>query len=100
MTSVGLDPHSNKKYGKYSLGMKQKMGIVAAMMEKPELLILDEPTNALDEESCLRIKELLVEMKQKGTLIAIASHDLDFITGLADEIYRVSNGQVIQQIND
>lgn len=94
MTRLGLDPEDKKKYGKYSLGMKQKLGIAAAMMEQPELLILDEPTNALDEQSSQIVKDLLLERKQKGTLIVIASHDKEFINGLADQVFKVADGEV------
>ncbi|WMJ22645.1 ATP-binding cassette domain-containing protein [Paludicola sp. MB14-C6] len=94
LSRVGLDPDDKRKYKKYSLGMKQKLAIAQAIMEKPKLLVLDEPTNALDEESCKNVRNILVEQKERGATVLIASHNRDDIDALADEIYQVSSGKV------
>lgn len=91
---VGLDPKDKRKYKKYSLGMKQKLSIAQAIMEKPKLIILDEPTNALDEESCNNIRKILLEEKERGATILIASHNRDDINLLCDIIFKVDNGKV------
>ncbi len=92
---VGLDPNDKKKVKAFSLGMKQKLNIAQAIMEKPKLLLLDEPTNALDTESVNSLRELLLKLKDKGTLIIIASHNKDDINVLCDEIVHISSGEVI-----
>ena len=74
MQRIGLDPGDKRKYRKYSLGMKQKLGIAAAVMESPRLLILDEPFNALDEESVGRARQIIREEKERGALIIMACH--------------------------
>ena len=66
MKTLGLDPQDKKRVKKYSLGMRQKLGIAAALMEQPDLILLDEPTNALDEHSTKILKELLFEHKKRG----------------------------------
>ena len=91
---VGLDPNDKRKVKKYSLGMRQKLGIAAAIMENPELVILDEPTNALDQESKERLHHILQELKSKGTLIILASHDRDELESLCDSIYVIEDGIV------
>ena len=75
MNAVGLDPENKKRVGTYSLGMKQKLNIAQAIMEKPELYLLDEPTNALDEGTVNDIRDLLLQLKKNGALIIIASHN-------------------------
>ena len=72
---VGLDPEDKKKYKKYSLGMKQKLGIACAIMEKPDIIILDEPINAIDEDGVKVIRELLDELKKEEKIIILACHD-------------------------
>lgn len=94
LEKIGLGENQNKKYKKYSLGMKQKLGIAAALMENPKLILLDEPTNALDEESVRKLHDILVEYKEKGALIIIASHDKEELEKLSDEIYEIENGKV------
>lgn len=92
---VGLDPNSKLKVKKYSLGMKQRLGIAQAIMEDPELLILDEPTNALDEDGVKEINNILKYMKSKGTTILISSHDKDELEYICDEIYSLNSGKII-----
>ena len=98
MERVGLDPKEKKKVKKYSLGMRQKLGIAAALMEHPELIVLDEPTNALDEESVQVLHCLLQEEKDRGALIIIASHDEEELKRLCDEIYIVNAGKVKKKL--
>ena len=92
ISAVGLDPNSNKKVGKFSLGMRQKLGIAQAIMESPKILILDEPMNGLDHESINQIRKLLLEQKNNGVTILLASHNKDDITVLCDKIYNMNSG--------
>lgn len=91
---VGLEEAGGKKFRQFSLGMKQKLGIAAAIMEEPDLILLDEPTNALDEKSVLALRDILKKRKERGALIVIASHDAEELSLLADEIFRVENGKI------
>lgn len=94
LEQVGLNPADKKKFRKYSLGMKQKLGIAAAIMENPEIIILDEPTNALDEFSIKKLRDILNEHKNRGALILLSSHDIEEIQLLSDEIYIIENGGI------
>ena len=95
MERVGLEKScSKKKYKTYSLGMKQKLGIAAAIMESPELILLDEPTNALDEESVRKLLDILKEEKERGACIILASHDMEELTLLSDIIFIMEEGRV------
>lgn len=99
MEALGLEPYSKKKVKKYSLGMKQKLGIIAAVMEHPKLIILDEPTNALDTQSIEKLNVLLQkEMKEYQPIIIIASHDREELSILCDTIYKVENGRVTLEV--
>ncbi len=95
MTSFELDPEDKRPYRKYSLGMKQKLGIACAIMEKPELIILDEPLNALDEKSSQAVKKRLNLLKNKDRIILIACHDKEEMDLLADEVYLMENGSIV-----
>lgn len=95
IAAVGLDPEDKKKFKKYSLGMKQRLGIAQALMENPELIILDEPTNALDSDAVVSIKKLLMDMKENNKLILIASHDKEELEFLADEIFYIESGSIV-----
>ena len=92
LTKVGLDPQDKKKYRKYSLGMKQRLGIAAAVMENPDIIILDEPTNALDSNGVEMLKQILHEQRERGALLLISCHDLSTLKELSDEIYLMENG--------
>ena len=94
ISDVGLDPDDKRHFSKYSLGMKQRLGIAAAIMEKPEIILLDEPTNALDERGVAEICDLIRREKERGALIVIACHDADILENLADEIYTIYEGRV------
>lgn len=94
---VGLNPCDKRLYGKYSLGMKQRLAVAQAVMEKPDVIMLDEPTNALDDTGVEEIRKIILEEKERGALILVASHNKEDIQILADELYRVKDGQVIRQ---
>ena len=94
---VGLDPDDTRTFKKYSLGMKQRLGIAAAIMEKPDIVILDEPINALDEAGAGLIKGILDELKANGSLIIIACHDTEELNYLSDEIYEIYEGQIVSK---
>ena len=95
---VGLDPDDKRTFKKYSLGMKQRLGIAAAIMERPDIVILDEPINALDEAGAGLIKGLLDELKANGSLIVIACHDTEELNYLSDEIYEIYDGEITGHI--
>ncbi len=92
--SVGLDPIDRRPYRKYSLGMKQRLGIACAIMENPKIILLDEPTNALDESGIKLIKELLINIRD-DRIIIISCHDKEELHYLSDEIFVISEGKVI-----
>lgn len=98
LLKVGLSPEDKRKYRKYSLGMKQRLGIAAAIMERPDLILLDEPTNSLDEKGTEQICELIRAECRRGALIVLASHDSKVIERVADEIYVVNSGCVQRKI--
>ena len=79
LKKVNLFEEKDKKYSKYSLGIKQKLGIAQVLMENPEIIILDEPSNAIEEETVNKIKNILLEEKSKGKLIILSSHIKDDI---------------------
>lgn len=95
---VGLDPDDKRTFKKYSLGMKQRLGIAAAIMERPDIVILDEPINALDEAGAGLIKGLLDELKANGSLIIIACHDTEELNYLSDDIYEIYDGEITGHI--
>ena len=94
MEKVGLDPDSNKKVGKYSLGMKQRLGIAQAIMENPEILILDEPMNSLDNQGVEEIRKLLMELRDEGKTIVLASHNKEDIEILCDKVCEMDRGKL------
>ena len=94
LISVGLDPDDKRKVKEYSLGMKQKLNFAQAIMEKPELLLLDEPTNAMDVQTVEKVRSILAEMKEKGTLIIIASHNKEDLDALCDEFIDICDGKI------
>lgn len=94
---VGLDPQDKRIYGKYSLGMKQRLAIAQAIMEHPDVIMLDEPTNALDEDGVQEIRNIILSEKKRGALILLASHNKEDIHLLADYLYRVDGGRISLQ---
>lgn len=97
---VGLDPDSNKKYKKYSLGMKQRLGIAAAIMEKPEIVILDEPTNSLDEDGVDLVKHIVRNEKERNALVIVSCHDEEILKGMSDEVFLLEQGRLIGHITE
>lgn len=98
LLDVGLDPNDSRKFRKYSLGMKKRLGIACAIMEQPDIILLDEPTNALDDSGIDYICQLLRRERDRGALIVIACHDATILEALADEIYLVNDGLVKKRI--
>ncbi|KUF29643.1 MULTISPECIES: ABC transporter ATP-binding protein [Lysinibacillus] len=96
LKKVGLSEAQNKKVRNYSLGMKQRLRIAQAIMENPQILILDEPFNGLDKESVKEIQELLIEYKNKGTTILLTSHDERHIDYLCDQVYELERGELVE----
>ena len=90
---VGLKPDDKRKFRKYSLGMKQRLGIACAIMEDPQLLLLDEPFNALDKKGQETLADIILDMRDKGCLILLSSHDKDELENLSDVIYLVDSGR-------
>lgn len=95
LVNVGLDPNDKKSFRKYSLGMKQKLGIAAAIMENPELLILDEPFNGLDEDSVDKVRDLILESKNKNNIVILSCHDSQEIEKMCDEIVEIKTGKIV-----
>lgn len=91
---VGLDPDDNRPIRKYSLGMKQKITLAQTFMEKPELLMLDEPTNALDEASVARIRDDIKAAAAQGAIVLLASHNKEDISCLCDVVYFMEEGKL------
>lgn len=91
---VGLDPENKKAFKKYSLGMKQRLGIAAAVLEHPELILLDEPTNALDVDGVEMVQNVIQQEKERGALILLSCHDPQVLNFLADEIYHIQEGRL------
>lgn len=96
---VGLNPSDKRKYGKYSLGMKQRLGIAAAIMEKPELLLLDEPTNALDDDGIKKICSLICRERDRGALVIMTCHDANILEQVSDEIFTLYEGRVEKKVS-
>lgn len=95
MEFVGLDPDNKRSVKKYSLGMRQRLGIAQALMENPDILILDEPFNGLDKAMTARMRDVLVEEKKKGKTIILASHNEHDINYICDRIYEIDGGKII-----
>lgn len=96
MKMVGLEIECDKAVGKYSLGMRQRLGIAQAIMEYPDILILDEPMNGLDNSGVEEIKKILLNLKREGKLIIIISHNREDINFLCDKVYEMDGGKINQ----
>ena len=95
LAKVGLDADDKRVYRKYSLGMKQKLGIAAAVMGSPDIVILDEPINAIDEAGVEKVREILRGLKERGSVIIVACHDREELELLSDEIIKISKGRIV-----
>lgn len=91
---VGLDFTDKRKFRQFSLGMKQRLGIAGAILEHPKLLLIDEPTNALDTDGVEMVKAVVRAEKERGALIILACHDFPILKELSDELYLVREGRV------
>lgn len=94
MKIVGLDPANDKTVGKYSLGMRQRLGIAQVLMEDPDFILLDEPMNGLDNEGVVQMRELFIKLKQQGKTFLVVSHNRDDIEALCDEVYEMDAGML------
>ena len=94
MQSVGLDPDSKKYVGKFSLGMRQRLGLAQAIMEDPDLLILDEPMNGLDKDGVQDMRRYLLHLKEQGKTILLASHSAEDISVLCDTVCEMDKGKL------
>lgn len=93
---VGLKSAGNKKYKKYSLGMKQRLGIAAAVLGNPDIVVLDEPTNALDDDGKDMVKRIVKMQKERGALVIISCHEMQTLEELSDEIVRLKEGRICE----
>ena len=91
---AGLDPDDRRPVRKYSLGMRQRLGIAQAVMEDPRYLLLDEPMNGLDGEGLTDMRELFISLKNKGKTLLIASHSREDIEILCDRVYEMDKGRI------
>ena len=94
MEQVGLDPNLKRHIRKYSLGMRQRLGLAQAIMENPDLLILDEPMNGLDKDGVSDMRKYLLSLKEQGKTILIASHSAEDIDVLCDTVYEMDKGRL------
>lgn len=94
MNAVGLDPKDRRHYKKYSLGMKERLGIAQAILNKPKLILLDEPTNGIDSDGIQILEELLWRLKEAGSTIVVTSHDRDFLDAVTSQCYEMKEGSL------
>ena len=99
MTLVGLKNAMNKKVGKYSMGMRQRLGIAQAIMEAPELLILDEPTNALDVDGIETVAKIVREERERGCTVLVACHNEPALEALFERSWRMVDGHVAREVD-
>lgn len=98
LKKVGLENAGNKKYKEYSLGMKQRLRIAQAIMENQKIIILDEPTNGIDRKGLEDVYRIIKEEREKDKIILLASHNLDDLNILCDEVYLIEDGKIIESI--
>lgn len=98
LKKVGLEDAANKKFKEYSLGMKQRLRIAQTFMENQEIIILDEPTNGIDEEGIEIIREIIKEEKKKKKIILLASHNKDDLKKLCDVVYKIEHGKIMGEV--
>ena len=95
MKTVGLDPDNRKHVGKYSLGMRQRLGLAQAIMENPRILILDEPVNGLDRKGVEEMREMLISFREQGKTVLLASHNREDIDILCDTVREMEDGSFL-----
>lgn len=95
VAAVGLDPNDRRRYRQFSLGMRQRLGIAAAILGHPQLVVLDEPTNALDESGFDLMRRIAANIRRRGAMGVVASHDPEVLRVMADTIIRLKDGKVI-----
>ncbi len=95
MNFVGLDPDMKKGVRKYSMGMRQRLGLAQAIMEEPKILILDEPMNGLDREGVTDMRKYLLKLKEEGKTILLSSHSAEDISVLCDKVYEMEHGKIV-----
>ncbi len=93
---VGLDPYEKKRVKKYSLGMRQKLGIAMSLLDNPDIVILDEPFNALDKKSVINVKNIILQLKEENRLVIISSHDGSLLEEITDKIYEIEEGKIVE----
>jgi ABC-2 type transport system ATP-binding protein len=96
LKKVNLYEDKDKLFSKYSLGMKQKLGIAQAIMENPDIIILDEPFNGIEEETTEQLRNLMLDLKQRGKLIIIATHIKDDVEKIVNVVYKLKDGKLIE----
>lgn len=96
LEKVGLNPDEKKHVKKYSLGMRQKLGIAMALLDNPDIVILDEPFNALDKKSVLNVKDIILGLKSDNRLVILSSHDGKLLEEVTDKIYEIEEGKIIE----
>ena len=94
---VGLDPDSDKKVKKFSLGMKQRLNIAQAIFENQKIILLDEPTNALDEDAVQLIYKIIREEKSRGATIIVATHHKEDLKEVCDVILKIAEGKIVEE---
>lgn len=94
---VGLDPDSDKKVKKFSLGMKQRLNIAQTIFENQKIILLDEPTNALDEEAVQLIYKIIREEKSRGATIIVATHHKEDLKEVCDVILKIAEGKIVEE---
>lgn len=94
---VGLDPDSDKKVKKFSLGMKQRLNIAQAIFENQKIILLDEPTNALDEEAVQLIYKIIREERSRGATIIVATHHKEDLKEVCDVILKIAEGKIVEE---
>lgn len=100
LSLVGLDAVARRPYRTYSLGMKQRLGIAAAVMEEPDLVVLDEPTNALDEEGAALVQDIVDLQRARGAAVLVASHDVRVLSCLCGRLYEMHEGTLRKVVSD
>ena len=89
----------NIKVSKYSLGMKQRLGIACSLLSKPNILVLDEPTNGLDHTGIVELRNILLKLKEEGICILVSSHNLYELENICNRVYFMDKGRIVNECN-